>query len=230
VERRRWKVERKFSINRVLSFVVVFSIAAVFSACSKETGELRAGFEAGRYRTIVAFGDSIVEGYGQPEGWPEKLGRDLAPMYNGIQVINAGVSGDTAADGLARLRKSVLDLKPDMVLIAFGLNDMKNGRSVDAFASDLAGIVDGVLSIGAEPVLLTTTRLQKGTGMAARVDPKPFNEAIRALVRDRAISLVDVNENFKGYNTSQYLLDVAHPNGEGYRVLADIIREGLIGK
>jgi acyl-CoA thioesterase-1 len=178
----------------------------------------------------VAFGDSIVEGYRQPEGWPEMLGRELSARYGGVRVVNAGVSGDTAADGLARLRRSVLDQGPDVVLVAFGLNDMKNGQPVQAFAADLRGIVDGISVHGAVPVLLTTTRLQKGTGMVARVDPGPFNEAIRLLAREQPISLIDVYKEFKGYATAKYLMDVAHPNAEGYRVLAGIIREGLVGQ
>ena len=108
------------------AFFLIFSMVVVLYACSKGDGELKHGFDSGRYRTIVVFGDSIVEGYGQPEGWPEKLGRDLAGKYKDVHVINAGASGDTAADGLARIKNDVLDQNPDMVLIAFGLNDMKN--------------------------------------------------------------------------------------------------------
>ena len=225
-----WKVERKPLPSPFLSLLLVFFIFVALSACSKENGEIKAGFEAGRYRTIVAFGDSIVEGYRQPEGWPEILGRDLSLQFEGVRVLNAGRSGDTAADGLARIRKEVLEQKPDLVLISFGLNDMKNGLSVDSFAAALNEVVDGISGTGALPVLLTTTRLQKGTSMVARVNPGPFNEAIRALARERTISLIDVNEEFKRYNTRTYLQDAAHPNEKGYQVLADIIREGLIGE
>jgi acyl-CoA thioesterase-1 len=198
--------------------------------CTSSDGGLRAGFESAQYRIIVAFGDSIVEGFRQAEGWPEILGRDLSARYDGIRVINAGVSGDTAADGLARLGRDVLDRDPDMVLISFGLNDMKNGRSVDAFASDLESLVNGIAENGARPVLLTTTRLQRGTGVLARINPEPFNEAINRIASEKAVSLIDVYDGFRGYNTPKYLMDVAHPNTEGYRVLADIIREGLLGE
>ncbi len=198
--------------------------------CSKPGGELRAGFESGRYRTVVAFGDSIVAGYQQPEGWPEILGRDLAGRYSDVSVLNAGISGNTAGDGIARLRRDVLAHQPDLVLIAFGLNDMKNGVSLSRFEKDLSEIVGEIVVSGARPVLLTTTRLQRGASMLARVNPAPFNKSIRTLAVEKDIPLIDVNDEFKGLNTPEYLIDAAHPNAEGYRVIADIIRKGLVGE
>lgn len=209
--------------------VLVFLTAAALVACTAEKAPLKAGFEAGRYRTIIAFGDSIVEGYGQPQGWPEILDRDLAARYPGSRVINAGVSGDTAADGLARLKTDVLDRSPDMVLISFGLNDMKNRVGPDSFRRDLESLVDAVGAAGAQPVLLTTTRLQRGATMVARVTPEPFNAIIFQTARSRKVPLIDVYQEFYGYNSARYLMDVAHPNAEGYQVLAGIIRQGLLG-
>ena len=205
-------------------------LLSLLIGCEEKGGELRAGFESGRYRTVVAFGDSIVSGHQQPEGWPEILGRDIASMYDGIRVLNAGVSGNTAGDGFRRLQRDVLDHQPDLVLIAFGLNDMKNGVTLIRFEEDLSSIVREVSGSGAQPVLLTTTRLQRGASMLARVNPAPYNDAIKMLAEARGIPLIDVNDKFKGLNTPEYLIDAAHPNGEGYRALADIIRKGLIGE
>jgi lysophospholipase L1-like esterase len=151
-------------------------------------------------------------------------------MYDGVRVLNAGVSGNTAGDGLRRLQGDVLDHQPDLVLIAFGLNDMKNGVSLIRFEEDLSSIVREISGSGAQPVLLTTTRLQKGASMLARVNPAPYNDAIKMLAEARGIPLIDVNDKFKGLNTPEYLIDAAHPNMEGYRRLAEIIRKGLIGE
>ena len=52
-------------------FVLVILLLIV--GCSKDNGELRKRFESGQYRTLAAFGDSIVEGYRQPEGWPDTI-------------------------------------------------------------------------------------------------------------------------------------------------------------
>jgi len=205
---------------------------AIFLAGCTDSGQdsLRAGFESGRYRVIVAFGDSIVEGYQQPEGWPEILERELSSRFPGVSIANAGVSGDTATQGLARLDRDILSLQPDLVLISFGLNDMKNQEPVDRFISGLNSIVDKVEGDGNRAVLLTTTRLQKGAGMVARFSPDEYNEAIRKIAEDRGIHLVDVYREFKGLNTPEYLMDVAHPNLMGYKKISEIVLEGLVGE
>lgn len=211
------------------SFILITILLTIF-ACSKSGGKLREGFESGRYRTVVAFGDSIVSGHRQPEGWPEILGRDLSGRFGGIRVLNAGISGNTAGDGLGRIKRDVLAHHPDLVIIAFGLNDMKNGVLVSRFEEDISNIIREVSGNGAQPVLLTTTRLQQGASILARLNPEPFNRSIRTLAEERDIPLINVNEKFKGLNTPDYLIDAAHPNMEGYRRIAEIIRKGLIGE
>jgi len=205
---------------------------AVFLASCTDSGSdsVKAGFESGRYHSVVAFGDSIVEGYQQPEGWPEILGRELTLRYPGPSVVNAGVSGDTASRGLARLERDVLSLKPDLVLVSFGLNDMKNQVPVDGFISGLNSIVDRLEETGSGVVLLTTTRLQRGAGMVARFSPDEYNEAIRNVAEDRDVLLIDVHREFKGLNTPEYLMDVAHPNVMGYKKISEIVLEGLLGE
>ena len=222
-----WRQSDGATIRKCFFLLIIL---LTISGCLKTDTSLRTGFESGRYRTVVAFGDSIVSGHQQPEGWPEILGRDIASMYDGVRVLNSGVSGNRAGDGFRRLQRDVLDHQPDLVLIAFGLNDMKNGVSLTRFEEDLSSIVREVSGSGAQPVLLTTTRLQRGASMLARVNPAPYNDAIKMLAEARGIPLIDVNDKFKGMNTAQFLMDAAHPNGEGYKALADIIRKGLVGE
>lgn len=82
--------------------------------------------------TVVALGDSIVAGApGKPaEAWPAVLARLLQAARPDVQwrVINAGVSGDTAPRGYARFERDVAAFGPQIVLIAFGLNDCVSGR------------------------------------------------------------------------------------------------------
>jgi lysophospholipase L1-like esterase len=216
--------------GRIVTVLVITLAAFALISCDEADSPLKAGFDAGSYKTVVAFGDSIVEGVGQPEGWPEMLGRDLAAKYSGVRVINAGVSGNTAADGLARLQSDVLSNSPDLVLVSFGLNDMKNKLSHEQFRQDLSGVISGIRGSGAQVVLLTTTQLQRGASLVAKMTPEPFNAIIHQTARQEDLPLIDIYEEFHGFNSTKYLMDVAHPNLDGYRVLADIIRKGLIGE
>jgi acyl-CoA thioesterase I len=77
---------------------------------------------------IVALGDSLTAGYGLPEkdGFVPRLQAVLTAKGIAAEVANAGVSGDTASDGLARLDWSV-PLGTDAVIVELGANDMLRG-------------------------------------------------------------------------------------------------------
>jgi acyl-CoA thioesterase-1 len=77
---------------------------------------------------IVALGDSLTAGYGLPDkdGFVPRLQAALAAKGATATVANAGVSGDTASDGLARLDWSVPE-RTDAVIVELGANDMLRG-------------------------------------------------------------------------------------------------------
>jgi acyl-CoA thioesterase-1 len=77
---------------------------------------------------IVALGDSLTAGYGLPDadGFVPRLQAALAAKGAAVEIANAGVSGDTASDGLARLDWSVPQ-GTDAVILEFGANDMLRG-------------------------------------------------------------------------------------------------------
>jgi acyl-CoA thioesterase I len=77
---------------------------------------------------IVALGDSLTAGYGLPDkdGFVPRLQAALIAKGVAAEVTNAGVSGDTAADGLARLSWSVPE-GTDAVIVELGANDMLRG-------------------------------------------------------------------------------------------------------
>jgi acyl-CoA thioesterase I len=103
---------------------------------------------------IVALGDSLTAGYGLPanDAFPVKLQHALAAKGLRVQIANAGVSGDTASGGLARLEFSVPD-GTDAVILELGANDALRG--VEPLITRNA--LDGILSRLKErkiPVLL----------------------------------------------------------------------------
>jgi len=91
---------------------------------------------------IVALGDSLTAGYGLPDkdGFVPVLQAALAKAGTAAVVANAGVSGDTAADGLARLDWSVPQ-GTDAVIVELGANDMLRGLAPDATRAALDSIL-----------------------------------------------------------------------------------------
>lgn len=77
---------------------------------------------------IIAFGDSLTAGYGLPanEAFPAKLRQALAGKGINVDIVNAGVSGDTTSGGLARLDWSV-PADTDAVILELGANDAMRG-------------------------------------------------------------------------------------------------------
>lgn len=92
-------------------------------------GVLPAGIQAAEAPVkIVVLGDSLSAGYGLPAdaAFPAKLAKALTAKGIAVAVANAGVSGDTAADGLGRLDWSVPD-GTEAVIVEFGANDALRG-------------------------------------------------------------------------------------------------------
>ncbi|MEM1150593.1 MAG: arylesterase [Pseudomonadota bacterium] len=93
--------------------------------------------------TLIAFGDSLTQGYGLPpeEGFVPVLDRWLAAEGISATVVNAGVSGDTTAGGRARIGWT-LSGAADAVIVALGANDMLRGIDPGVSKANLAGILE----------------------------------------------------------------------------------------
>lgn len=108
-------------VGRAMAMIV--AVALILAA---QAGGLRA--EDARPLRIVALGDSLVAGFGlrAAEAFPVKLRQALAAKGLDVEIVNAGVSGDTAADGLARLDWSAPE-NTDAVILELGANDALRG-------------------------------------------------------------------------------------------------------
>jgi acyl-CoA thioesterase-1 len=104
--------------SAVQGLLVVAAICGFFAPAGAQERPLR----------IVALGDSVTTGLGLPanQALPVRLQAALKAKGIAVEVADAGVSGDTAANGLARLDWAVPD-KTDGVIVALGANDMLRG-------------------------------------------------------------------------------------------------------
>ena len=106
--------------------------------------------------TILIVGDSISAAFGLDTrlGWVSLLEQRLRQQGYDDQVINASVSGDTSAGGLARLPALLAEHKPDVVIVELGGNDGLRGQLPAQLKQNLAGMIDQSLAAGAKVLLL----------------------------------------------------------------------------
>lgn len=103
-------------------------------------GSLPVNAENGK--TIVVFGDSLVAGYGlgPGESFPDQLQKKLDQQGHAIEIINAGVSGDTTTGGLSRLDWSIGD-NVDGVILELGANDALRGIAPEISRTNLDAMI-----------------------------------------------------------------------------------------
>jgi acyl-CoA thioesterase-1 len=114
--------------------------------------------------TIVALGDSLTAGFGLPpgQGFAEQLQKALRARGHDVNVIDAGVSGDTSRGALARLDWSV-PVDADAVIVELGANDALRGLDPAITRKALSDIVKRLKARG-QPVLLAGMRAPPNLG------------------------------------------------------------------
>lgn len=103
---------------------------------------------------VLFLGDSLTAGYGLEEGqaYPALVAAELEKTGRRVRVVNAGVSGDTTAGGLARL-DWLLRQKPRVAVVALGANDGLRGLALEATENNLRQILLRLQAAGVQPLL-----------------------------------------------------------------------------
>jgi acyl-CoA thioesterase-1 len=172
---------------------------------------------------IVAFGDSLTAGFGADAGksYPDFLQRELDRGGLRYRVVNAGISGETTTDALARL-STVSALNPAVVIVEFGGNDGLRGLPVPTTRSNLEQIVVALKASGAQ-VLLAGMTLPPNYGpdyIAA------FQRVYSDLAARQKVALVPfLLEGVAG--TSRMQRDGLHPTADGNRLVAATVMRYL---
>lgn len=170
-------------------------------------------------RTIIAFGDSLMAGYQlRPgEGFAPQLEAALRAKGQNVTVINAGVSGDTTAQGRARVGWVLAGakVKPDLVILELGANDMLRGQSPAAAKADLDAIIADFQARGIK-VLLAGMEAQPNLGTAYARD---FNGLYPALARARGVPLYPFFMDGVAAVPGMQLSDSLHPTPAGVKVI-----------
>ena len=182
--------------------------------------EAPAARQAEAEHLVLAFGDSLYAGYGlaQGEGFPAALQRELTARGLSAELVNAGVSGDTTAAGLARLDFTLEGLKrrPDLAIVGLGGNDVLRGINPTETKANLEAIVRELDRRGI-PVVLTGMLAPRNLGpdyVASfdRIYPdlaKSYGAALDPFFLEGVINKPEL-----------MLSDGIHPNAKGVQVMA----------
>ena len=166
------------------------------------------------YDTIICFGDSLTFGTGAVPGmdYPSQLSKMISKP-----VINAGASGDTTASALTRLQRDVLSKSPDMVLITLGGNDLKNGVAKDVAFKYLKRIVKSIQGQGARVII---------GGLKFPLRDRGFARGYKDLAdQTGAVLIPDIFKDIIG--NRRLMSDPIHPNGNGYKIMAQRFLEAM---
>lgn len=170
--------------------------------------------------TIVCIGDSITYGYpyGPEISWTEMLAR-----ASGHKVINRGINGNTTSDMLERMKRHVLDLNPDYVIIMGGHNDIVWRESIDRIIWNLEQMA----------IMAENQKIKVVWGLPVPFDEPEFERRlervrqwIRNYARQKGQPVIDFYSAFFDHNgqlRTELLLDLAHPTPEGYKAMFECI-------
>jgi acyl-CoA thioesterase-1 len=174
----------------------------------------------GRPLRIVALGDSLVAGYGLPSNaaFPAALERALKGRGHAIEIVNAGVSGDTASGGLDRLDWSVPD-GTDGVILELGANDMLRGQDPAATRRALEAIVTRLKGRGI-PVMLAGMYASRNLG-ADYV--RQFDSIYRDLAAKHGLVLYPFFLEGVAGERQLNLQDGIHPTAKGVETIVERI-------
>jgi acyl-CoA thioesterase-1 len=169
---------------------------------------------------ILALGDSLTAGYGLPpeDAFTAQLERALQDRGYDVEVLDAGVSGDTTAGGLARLDWALAD-DPDMVLVELGANDALRGIDPAEARRNLAAILERLNAEGL-PTLLAGMYAPRNYGADYA---EAFDAIYPALAEEYDVHLYPFFLEGVATDPDLNQADRIHPNAAGVEVIVDNI-------
>jgi acyl-CoA thioesterase-1 len=199
------------SYGHWLLLVQAVALAVVLAAASPA---------AARTIRLVVLGDSLTAGLGLPPGkaFPDRLQAALRARGWDVDVLNAGVSGDTAADGLARYDWAV-PANADALIVELGANDMLRGLEPEATKKALSAILDKAHAARL-PTLIAGMRAAPNLG--AEYD-RAFDAIYPALAKDHDVALYPFFLDGVAGDPKLNQADGMHPTAEGVDAIVERI-------
>lgn len=168
---------------------------------------------------ILAFGDSLTAGYGvlASESFPARLEALLRQEGHDVRVVNAGVSGDTTAGGVARLEWVLQQNPPDVAILELGANDMLRMLDAEQMRQNLQKMID-IFKQRNIPVLLAGMKSFRNLGdLRAQAYESVFSD----LAEKNDLLFYPFFLKGVALEPSLNLEDGLHPNAAGINIIAE---------
>jgi len=181
---------------------------------------------AARTIRLVVLGDSLTAGLGLPPGeaFPDRLQAALRAKGWDVEVINAGVSGDTAADGLARYDWAV-PADADALIVELGANDMLRGLPPEATRKTLSAILDKAHAAHLRTLL---AGMRAPPNLGAEYD-RAFDAIYPALAKTHDVALYPFFLDGVAGDPKLNQSDGMHPTAEGVEAIVKRIEPSVEG-
>ncbi len=210
-------------MKKLVSCLLILSLLCSLCACGKAKPLLDGA-------VFVTFGASNTA----LSQWPSEVAQAL-----NMNLVNAGIGGNTTAHGIARFERDVTSADPDFVTICFGTNDFyrKNGLdpqvTPEEYRQNLLTMIEKTTALGAVPILITSPFItETASGGAARYPEGSVNaaldvyvEVMREVAKETKTALVDIHALCdEQYSTVDFLSgDGVHLSPLGDKAFADAV-------
>lgn len=200
---------------------------------------------------VVFVGDSITHGGGFVVDL--QLFQSLRHPGSGAKILNAGISGGTAAQALGRFDNDIMKLRPDRVFVMFGMNDVRRGSwndlvpnekdaaarrdALNAYAANQRTLADRFAAAGVKTVLVTPspfdqyTVREKANSAACNDGLAKCADIVRALAAERHLGCVDFHAPLTALQKANldtvFCSDRVHPGPLGHLLMATLVLEEI---
>ncbi|WP_088286602.1 GDSL-type esterase/lipase family protein [Ideonella sp. A 288] len=201
--------------RRLLAAALAVAALAALPGCQKSSGPKATPVPPGA--TVLALGDSLTQGTGAP---PEAAYPAVLAGLTGWQVVNAGVSGNTSAQGLDRLPALLAEHRPALVLLGLGGNDLLRRLPDEALRDNLRRAITLAREAGAQVMLIAVPRPTVTAAFTGSLTDHPLYaqlaDELGLPLQRQGWSEVLADERLRSDNI--------HANAEGYAQFAQNLR------
>lgn len=223
-----WETLNPYQRSQVERMYNDWAYLAKFREADKELPSPQAG-----ETRVVFMGDSITEGWGM-KATATSPARGV--FFPGKPYLNRGISGQTTPQMLLRFRQDVIDLKPKVVVILAGTNDIAENTgkmSPEETEGNIESMTELARASGIRSVLcsvLPSTEFWWHKGLQPASKIKALNEWIKNYAAKNEFVYVDYYSpmvNDEGGLKKEFSPDGVHPNAAGYAVMAPLADAGI---